>query len=285
LNVHLECIFCIQRQALEAVRLVTDDVKKHEKILRTIMDGLLEMSWNTSPPEIANVVYRIVRKESKEDDPYKILKKECNDIALEMYPELERIVCQSDMQLLTAMRLAIAGNVIDYGMGPDFDIKKTISLVLEKKFRIYDFSEFVQALKKSQNITYVADNAGEIVFDKILLETIMREYNIRKILFAVKGTPFINDATMEDAVYVGIDRIPGIEIINIGVNETGMKRSGEAFLNRIAKSDIVISKGQGNYEALTDQEKIFFMLIAKCPIIARDLGVNVGDIVLKGNLG
>ncbi|MDP2845509.1 MAG: ARMT1-like domain-containing protein [Candidatus Methanoperedens sp.] len=228
MNVHLECIFCIQRQALEAVRLVTDDMKRQEKILRMIMDELLEMSWNTSPPEIADVVYRIVRKESKEDDPYK---------------------------------------------------------TLEKDFRIYDFSEFVQALEKSQNITYVADNAGEIVFDKILLETIMREYNIRKILFAVKGTPFINDATLEDAVYVGIDRIPGIEIINIGVNETGMKRSSEAFLNIIATSDIIISKGQGNYEALTDQKNIFFMLIAKCPIIARDLGVNVGDIVLKRNLG
>ncbi len=267
------------------MRLVTDDMKRQEKILRMIMDELLEMSWNTSPPEIADVVYRIVRKESKEDDPYKTLKKECNDIALEMYPELERIVCQSDTQLLIAVRLAIAGNVIDYGMGPDFDIKKTISLVLEKDFRIYDFSEFVQALEKSQNITYVADNAGEIVFDKILLETIMRKYNIRKILFVVKGTPFINDATLEDAVDVGIDRIPGLEIIDNGVNETGMKRSNEAFLNIIAKSDIVISKGQGNYEALTDQKNIFFMLIAKCPIIARDLGVNAGDIVLKRNLG
>ncbi|HUV83294.1 MAG TPA: ARMT1-like domain-containing protein [archaeon] len=285
MNVQLDCIFCIQRQALEAVRLATDDVKKQEKIQRVAMAKLLAMKWNSSPPDIADVVYNIIRMESKEDDPYRTVKKKCNDIALGMYPQLKRIVDQSATPLLTAARLAIAGNVIDYGTGPDFDIKKTISLVLEKKFRINHFSEFVNILEKAENLVYLTDNAGEIVFDKILLETIIKKYKFQQIFCAVKVTPFINDTTLHDAEYVGIDRMPGIEIINIEVNGNRQNHSCKTFPDIIAENNMIISKGQRNYETLPDNEKIFFMLIAKCPMIAKELGVQQGDFILKRGSG
>jgi uncharacterized protein with ATP-grasp and redox domains len=287
MNVQLDCIFCIQRQALEAVRLVTNDVKKQEKILRVVMAELLEINWNSSPPDIADIVYNIIKKESNDDDPYKIVKKECNDIALGMYPELKRIVDQSAKPLLTAVRLAIAGNVIDYGMGPNFDIKKTISLVLEKKVKIDHFSDFINNLENTKNLVYLTDNAGEIVFDKILLETIIRKYKFQQIFCAVKDTPFINDTTLQDAVYVGIDKMKGVEIINIGVDGNGLNSSGKIFPDIIAenKNNMIISKGQRNYETLPDNEKIFFMLIAKCPMIAEELGVQQGDIIFKRGSG
>ena len=285
MNVKLDCIFCIQRQALDAVRLAIDDVEKQEKILRVAMAELLEINWNTIPPDIADVVFNIIRKESMEDDPYRNLKKECNDYAMEMYPELKRIVEQSDTPLLTAARLAIAGNVIDYGTGSNFDINKTISRVLEQKFRFDHFSEFVNNLEKAENLVYLTDNAGEIVFDKILLETIMSEYNFRNIFCGVKVTPFINDTTMQDAVYVGIDKMDGVEIVNIEVDENRVDHSSKTFPEIITESNMIISKGQRNFEALPDNKKIFFMLLAKCPMIAKELGAEQGDIILKRGSG
>jgi damage-control phosphatase, subfamily I len=285
MKTRLDCIFCIQRQALDAVRLVTNDVKEQERILRSVMVNILDMNWNTHPPDIADVMYNIIRKESKEDDPYKTIKKECNDIALGMYPELKKIVDRSATPLLTAVRLAIAGNVIDYGVGPNFDINKTISRVLEKKFRIDHFTKFVNNLKESENLVYLTDNAGEIVFDKILLETIISEYNFQKIFCGVKVTPFINDTTMQDAVYVGIDKMDGVEIVNIEVDENRVDHSSKTFPEIITESDMIISKGQRNFEALPDNKKIFFMLLAKCPMIANELEAEQGDIILKRGSG
>ena len=285
MKTRLDCIFCIQRQALDTVRLVTDDVKEQERILRSVMANILGMNWNNYPTDIADLMFNIIRKESKEDDPYKTVKKECNDIALGMYPELKKIVDRSANPLLTAVRLAIAGNVIDYGVGPNFDINKTISLVLEKKFRIDHFTEFVNNLKESEDLLYLTDNAGEIVFDKILLETIMSEYNFQTIFCGVKVTPFINDTTMQDAVYVGIDKMEGVEIINLEVDENRVDHSSKTFPEMITKSNMIISKGQRNFEALPDNKEIFFMLLAKCPMIANELGAEQGDIVLKRGSG
>lgn len=249
------------------------------------MLNILEMNWNTCPPDIADVMYNIIRKESKEDDPYRTVKKECNDIALGMYPELKKMVERSAKPLLTAVRLAIAGNVIDYGAGPNFDINRTISHVMEKKFRIDHFTEFVNNLKESENLVYLTDNAGEIVFDKILLETIMSEYDFQKICCGVKVTPFINDTTLQDAVYVGIDKMEGVEIINIEVDESRVDHSSSTFPEIITESNMIISKGQRNYETFPDNKKIFFMLLAKCPVIAKELGAEQGDIILKRGSG
>jgi uncharacterized protein with ATP-grasp and redox domains len=284
MRVHLDCIPCFQRQALDAVRFITDDEKMHENIMRAVIAELQGMDWKKSPPEIAHVVHKIVRNKSGVEDPYKDVKRRYNDIALKMYPELKKVVNDSATPLQTAVRLAIAGNVIDFGAKSNFDLEETISLVLEKEFKIYHFSEFVKTLEKSRSITFLADNAGEVLFDRILLETILAIYKIEKTLFAVKGAPIINDATYEDAEYVGLNNLKGLEFIKVGVGipGTGMERTSKDFLDIITKSDIVISKGQGNYEALSELKKIFFLLMVKCPVVADHLGVKVDDIVLTG---
>ena len=284
MRVHLDCIPCFQRQALDAARFITDDEKMHENIIRAVISELQGMDWKKSPPEIAHVVHKIIRDESGVEDPYKDVKKYYNDITLKMYPELKKTVNNSATPLLTAVRLAIAGNVIDFGAKSDFDLNETLSLVLKKDFKIYHFSEFVRSLEKANNILYLADNAGEIVFDRILLETIFKEYNVEKTLFALKGAPIINDATYEDAKYVGINNLKGLEFIKVGVGipGTGIERTSNEFQDVILKSDIVISKGQGNYEALSELRGIFFLLMVKCPVVAEDLGVKVDDIILKG---
>ncbi len=266
------------------MRFITRDEEIQEKILRKVIRVLQDMNWKQSPPQIARIVHKIVRDETGERDPYFKVKKEFNDFALEMYPYWKKKVNESETPLLTAVQLAIAGNIIDFGAKISFDLNKTILKVLNTPFKINHFSKFVQVLSEAQTLTYLGDNTGEIVFDKLLLELILGLHKIKRIQFAVKGAPIINDATIEDARYVGLDKIPEIEFIKIGIGipGTGLERWDEEFLEIINKSDIIISKGQGNYEALSDYKRIFFLLLAKCPVIAKDLGVDVGDIILKG---
>jgi uncharacterized protein with ATP-grasp and redox domains len=134
-------------------------------------------------------------------------------------------------------------------------------------------------LQKSEKIVYIGDNAGEIVFDRILLE----ELKGKEITFVVKGGPIINDATVEDAKFVSINKIAKIKTVSNGEPKTGPKRNSKEFINLLKSADIVISKGQGNYEALSEvNANIFFLLKVKCPTIANDIGVKIGSIVVKG---
>ncbi len=284
MKAHLDCIPCFQRQALQAVRFVTDDINVQERVLRKIITALYDTDWSQTPPQIARVVHRIVKEETNEYDPYSKVKKEYNDKALALYPSMKDLVAKSKNPLQTATRIAIAGNIIDFGAMDSFDLKKTIDTVLSKPLAINDFSKLREMLSKSRGLTYLGDNTGEIVFDKLLIETILEHYDIKKIQFAVKGAPIINDSTIEDAEYVNLTSIPNIEFIKIGIGipDTGLERWDKKFLEIIEKSDVIISKGQGNYEALSEEPKIFFLLIAKCPVVARDLEVNVGEVILKG---
>ena len=283
MKVKLDCIPCFQRQALEASRFVTKNINLQEKILRRVITELGAMDWTGTPPEMAHIVHHIVKQECKVNDPYKDIKKQYNDIALSLYPEMKGMVNNSVDPLLTAVRLAIAGNIIDFGASSQFDLNETIPNVLEKEFAINDFDKLLETLGRSKVLLYLADNTGEIVFDKILLETILNKYKIGKILFGVKGAPIINDAMLEDAEYVGINKLPGVEFIKIGIDvpNTGLERNSPEFYNLLSSSDIVISKGQGNYEALSKHSDIFFLLMAKCPVIADDLNAKIGDIIFK----
>jgi uncharacterized protein with ATP-grasp and redox domains len=284
MKLNLDCIPCFQRQALQAARFVTDDEKLQEEILREVITELVDMDWSKSPPEISHIVHRIVKERTGEDDPYKTVKKQYNDIALELYSRYKKFVEDSSTPLLSSIRLAIAGNVIDFGASSGFNLNDTIKTVLTKDFRIFDYEKLEKSLQRTGELTYLADNTGEIVFDRILLETIIDRYDVKKINFAVKGAPIINDATLEDAVYTGITDLENLDIIKIdvGMNSPGLKRTGAEFLDICANSGTVISKGQGNYEALSEYKTIFFLLMAKCPVIANDLGANIGDIILKG---
>jgi uncharacterized protein with ATP-grasp and redox domains len=232
---------------------------------------------------MAHEIHKIVRNFIKEKDPYEKVKKESNDLVLKIYPELKIKVETNKDPLITAIRLAIAGNIIDYGALEEFNIRQMIKAVLKEKFSIDDYKKFRQNLKNAQTLLFFADNAGEIVFDKLLLETILKKKELQKIRFVVKGGPIINDAIIHDTVYVGLNTLPNIEFLTISNGEpgTGPPRDSEIVKKWIEEHDLVISKGQGNYEGLSEYNNIFFLLIAKCPVIAFDLGVKKFDMVLK----
>ena len=279
MKTYLDCIPCFVRQALEASKMATGDEALQEKALKAVLLELEKTPLkNKIPPQIARKVHRIIRKVTKNNDPYAKVKDEYNRKALKMYPSLKRTVAESKDKLLTATKLAIAGNIIDFGPSSKFNLDKTIEDVSDQDFAINHFNRFRKALKSSKKIIYLGDNAGEIVFDRILLE----ELKGKDITFVVKGGPIINDATIEDAKFVGIDKIAKIEVVSNGDPGTGPDRLSKEFIRKLKGADLVISKGQGNYEALSEVDaNIFFLLKVKCPLIARDMKTKIGDIVVS----
>lgn len=288
---NLDCIPCFQRQALESLRMNDQDEKIQEKVLRKVLKALMKIDWSKSPLELAYTVHKIVREETGIKDPYKELKKIYNDVTLKLYPKMKEKVTNSLDPLNTAIRIAIGGNIIDFGPKSEgsFNVENTIKDVLNKKFVVDDYQKFKGRIKNAKNLLYFTDNSGEIVFDKLLIETILElrkkmgiDQNL-KITIIVKGGPIINDVTLEDAKYVGMDKIPNIEFrtTSNGDSNTGPLINSKKVQSWINGHDVTIAKGQANYEGLSQFKDIFFMLMTKCKIVASDLRVKEGDIILK----
>lgn len=279
MKIYLECIPCFLRQALEASKMATRDPARRELAVREVLRRLGKISFrDKTPPEIGCVVHRVVRKVTGNPDPYKKVKDEFNRKAQRMYPSLKDKVEKSRHRLLTATKIAIAGNIIDFGPTSKFDLESTIREVLSSGFTIDHFKLFEKALEKAETVAYLGDNAGEIVFDRVLLE----ELEGKQITFVVKGGPHINDATVADAKFAGIHEIAEIKTVSNGEPGTGPRRNSKRFISWLKTRDVVISKGQGNYESLSEADaNIFFLLRVKCPMIARDIGAPVGSTVVK----
>ena len=282
---YLECIPCFQKQALFATRELPES--KRAEVLKKVMELLLKTEWNLSPDEIANRVHALVRKEMGIEDPYLELKKRSNEVVLKLYPGLKKKVKKlpEEDRLFYCARLALTGNIIDFGPLTEFNIEKTLEEVMKKEPAINDFPGLKEKVLNAKTLLYFCDNAGEIVFDRIFVEEMLEARNkeFEKIVFVVKGGPILNDAMKEDAIEAGLDKLPNVEFYEIGNGEpgTGPSRRDKIVTEWINSFDLVISKGQGNFEGLSENKNLFFMLMAKCQIIAKKLGVKVGDTIIK----
>ncbi|MBN2593353.1 MAG: DUF89 family protein [Sedimentisphaerales bacterium] len=281
MRIFLDCIPCFVRQALDAARLATDDKKIHEQVLRKVLALAKDLDMSQSPPVMGQKIHRLIRELVGTEDPYRDIKKQFNNAALQLYSQMRTYITGSKDMLETAIRLAIAGNIIDFGVNSrlqESDLEKTISECLAAEFSDMQLKPFQRAISEAEKILYIADNAGEIIFDRLLIE----QLPIEKVTVVVKGSAVINDATMEDAVLAGLPRI--VEVIDNGSDGPGtiLETCSEVFVDRFKEADLVIAKGQGNYETLSDVDKnIFFVLKAKCPVIARDLGCDVGEMIFR----
>jgi len=273
---YLDCYPCFFTQAIRTSRMITSDEKKIWQILNEVSLSLPEIRFGATPPEIGREVYRIISKRTGIKDPYRKIKEKCTHQALSLYPELKKLINSSEDRLMTAIRISIAGNIIDFGANFDFDLKKDVGTILSQDFSINHYREFCEALDKARKILYLADNAGETVFDRFLIEEINKP-----VIYVVRAHPIINDATREDALLAGIDKVA--EIVSSGCDAPGniLKFCSDEFLKIYRSADLIISKGQGNYEGLSDEDRpIFFLLKTKCHVIARDIGIDEGSIVL-----
>ena len=281
MRTYCECVPCFLSQALEAVRFVTDDEAVHEKVLRGVLRMVSNMDLSKPPIAMGQHVHRLIRGLADDDDPYREVKDRFNRAALCLYPELKQRVERSPDPLQTAVRLAIAGNIIDFGMNRNLqesDVHAAIEQATEAPIDQNTIGTFRKAMSDASSILYLGDNTGEIVFDRLLVE----QMPLEKVTFVVRGSPVINDATMDDARAAGLTEI--VEVIDNGSDAPGtlLESCSEEFRRRFEAADLIVSKGQGNYETVSHiPKKIFFLLKAKCPIIARDLGCEVGSMLFR----
>ncbi|MCK4542770.1 MAG: DUF89 family protein [Spirochaetales bacterium] len=278
MKTYLDCLPCFMNQALRAGRVATNDEKKIKKLLDEIGMLIGKIPMEHTPPETGAIIYRRVSEITGNADPYREIKEKNISQALSLYPELKKKVAESNDRLLTALRLAVAGNIIDLGVGKEFNIRDDVEKTLHQKFAICDYELFKQELNKAKEILYIGDNSGEAVFDKILIEELGK-----KVTFVVREIPIINDITIKEAKLIGIDKIA--KVISSGTTAPGtiLDICNDDFLKIFVNADMIISKGQGNYEGLSGTDiPIFFILKAKCSVIADNIGVQENDIVLKG---
>lgn len=270
-----ECVPCFARQALEAARFATDDPAVHERVLRDVLRSAAKMDLARSPPVVAQWIHRHVRQLTGVDDPYGTVKGRFNRMAMDMLPELCSRVHGAADPLAMALRLAIAGNVIDLGVNGDLmevEARRAVTAGLDEPFH-GDVDDLRQAIEPASDILYLADNAGEIVFDRMLIERLPAE----RVTMVVRGGPILNDATMADAEATGLCDL--VNVIDNGSDAPGtvLADCSEDFRQRFAEADLVIAKGQGNFESLSDETaNIYFLFKAKCPVIADHIGLPVG---------
>ena len=277
-----KCLFCFSR-AFEKV-LFEHNITNSEKVSYTkeFFAYLSTIDENASAPKIARDIHAKFREILNNNDPYKKEKLFHNKSILNIYPELEKKISESDNPFNTALRLAIAGNIIDFGPAQEFDIKGTIKKVENSDFAIDNSQELKNAINNADNILYLGDNSGEIVFDKLFLQTI----NHPNVYFAVRGAPVINDVTIDEAKFVGIDKYAKIISNGYDAPSTLIEYASDEFLDVYNNADLIISKGQGNLEGLLEnpREDIFFLLMVKCNVIGDMIGVKKGDFVVRQNI-
>ncbi len=285
MEVHLDCVPCTLRQVLEAVRLATADLKIQEKIILETLEILKDYKAYNTSPEIGRAIHRLVASHTGIEDPYKKLKAESIEVAQRLYPALEKYVAEQEDKLFAAVKVAAVGNLIDaavYGIWEAEKLQTRLMGELSREFATDNPETFRQELQDAEKILILGDNAGETVFDKILIKELKDNTRSRgEIFYAPRSAPIINDATIGDAIASGLDEVA--TLIDSGCTAPGLiyKETNPTFRELFRAADLVISKGQGNYETLSDTaiRPIYFLLKAKCAVIARHLGVKTGEFI------
>ena len=278
MRTYLDCYPCFLRQALTASRMAGGTETQQQTTVQKTLALLYSFSAGNTPPEIGYAVHAIVRKVVGEGDPYREVKNHSTREALALYPLLKTYVANSEDPLETAVRISIAGNIIDFGPYDEIrDLSKTVDNVLITPLHINHMQRLRAMLETAAWVLYLADNAGETVFDRVLIETLSVP-----VTYAVKDGPILNDAITVDAQAAGIDSCALIITNGTSAPGTILDLCSESFMKKYDNAPLIIAKGQANYETLsTAGTRVFCLLQVKCPVIGRDLGAPVGSIIVR----
>jgi hypothetical protein len=281
MQTYLDCYPCVLRQALEAARMAQAGPRETKSLVNRTLDLLKTLPEDLTPPEIGARVHRMVREMTGNPDPYRDVKDQATQKALDLLPRLRTLVAEAEDPLETAIRLSIAGNIIDFGPNPDYDLWDVVQRVLTQKPAIDHLAELRARLASADRALFLGDNAGETVFDHLLIETLDLP-----ITYAVRGGPVLNDATLADARAVGIHEAAALIDNGARIPGTVLEACSPAFRRAFDAASLILAKGQGNYETLSEvQAPLFFLLQIKCPVIGRDIGAPAGSIVVKQGKG
>lgn len=277
MEIQLDCIPCFLRQVLEAARMNTDDKEIQKEILMEATKIITEIDQYSTAPEVGRDMHKMVKKHTGIEDPYKKLKEKCIETAEKIYPDMKYFLYKQNDRLYWALKISAVGNVMDAAIYGEKSVKEDFVEEFNKKFKICEIEKLTEELSKGKTLLIIGDNAGETVFDRVLVEELLNF----QIIYAVRSNPIINDATIKEAHASKLHY--GAQIISTGCDAPGviLDECSEEFKEIYNKADIIISKGQGNYETLSDEGRgIFFLLKAKCPVIANNIGVKTNDYVL-----
>lgn len=278
----LDCIPCFLRQALEAGRQISHDEDLIGQALRRILTKVSDFDLNLSPPQMGQEIHRILRQEVGCDDPYRQIKQDSTEIALSLIPKARRQIAQSDNAFESAVRLAIAGNILDFALLSVWDddkIKQSFAKAQKQPVDTQVIEQLRQNLNHANNVLILADNAGETVLDRLLIEHLPQHLEVT---YAVKGSPVINDAVKADAIEAGVNKFA--QVIDNGTDAPGtlLGQCSASFIQQFNAADIVIAKGQANFETLnTADREIYFLTQIKCPVIAKAYDYQVGDWIVS----
>ncbi len=281
MNVHPDCFPCFLRQTVTTLGFSGIDSDRKIRIIQEVLD-VIKTSDTSRPPAYATTfIYRKIR-EFIGEDPYREIKYKYNEKVMSIYPELRKRVFGSKDLLWTASRMAIAGNIIDFGIFKSIDIDSAIQRAMNDDIEVDDYNEFKKGIEKNSHILYLLDNSGEIVFDMLLIE-VLKDMN-KDVTAVVKGVAVINDATMDDIEQIGLKNI--CRVIDNGSDAVGtiIQWCSDEFKSEFNSASLIISKGQGNFETVVGNNKnVFFLFQAKCNVVANELGVKNGAMLLKHN--
>jgi len=282
MNVHVDCFPCFLRQANIALSAGDADVALWREVLKAVLEDIGAAEFHKSPSHASTRMHRRIR-EMLGRDPFARLKRKYNDIAMELMPSLKEKVRSSSDPLATAARLAIAGNIIDFGIFRSVDIEGTVERALNEPLGVNHGDAFLRDINEASEVLYLLDNAGELVFDMLLIAEIQKLG--KTVTAVVRGGPILNDATMEDAMHVGLPSL--CTVIDNGSDSVGtvLEEASDALLGRFKNNGtLIISKGQGNFETLLHEDRnIYFLFQAKCKVVSRALGLQNGDMLLAGS--
>lgn len=276
----LDCLECLASQALRAARVATDDLATQREILNRVVAKIPTLDLDTSPGELSLIIYETVRAVTGIADPYRDIKRAQNEAALEFEPELRAMVAAADDPLVAALYLSAAGNIIDLGVrhAGGIDVRATVDEVMREGFAVDHTAALRESLARAKDLIFLLDNAGEIVFDKILIEELLKHARVTAV---VKAAPILNDVLYEDAEQVGLTAL--CDVIDNGGAFIGSPLGlvPPSFVERLRRADMRIGKGQGNYETLDEfPGDVFLILRAKCEAIAKHMGVKYGQVAL-----
>jgi len=279
MRTYLECFPCFLRQALHLAQICGLDEKAQKKVIDQTGALFPQIDVSATSPQIAYFIHHKLKGFLQKDDPYAQIKEKNVAEALRHLPTLQQKLRAAKDPLFAACRLAIAGNVIDLGAHQNFNLAKDLESVLTADFAIDHFDDFAQAIQKAQNIVYLGDNTAEGVFDKLLIQQIDKP-----LIYATREIPVINDITISWAKKIGLDSVATVVSSGAKTPGTVPELCSPAFRQTLGQADVIISKGQGNYEALSDTDlPIYFFLKAKCQVMADHIGVPLGSYLLIKN--
>jgi damage-control phosphatase, subfamily I len=289
-----DCIPCILNMSLGYLRVLSLSETRMTDIYTEIlnMPPLKGQMWQITSPEVIEPIMDKIMAATDNADPLSFEKEKQNELLMELYPQLKRIVDASENPLQTAAHMAILGNAIDIMLlNGTADIQKVITDQLARPLPQDAFKVFEDKLALSSEVLYFGDNAGEIVLDKLFIETLKEKYE-PDIVYVVRGIPALNDATLKDAMSVGMDTL--VTVMENGIDGplpgTRLSRCSREIKDLYQKADLVISKGGGNFDTLEEEQKVLkknitYMLLSKCHPYHERFGVEIHRPILVNNFG